>query len=135
LILHFLEKIPPLKKIYFSDSTLYRSEISIKDKKGRVIEWISECPPQPKVSTSYYSSGLIKEEFFPQPIYGLSKTVYKYDELNLKTEIHYYENNRTSTEFKYEYSYDKNMNWISQTMYLNREPILIKIRTIKYFEE
>jgi hypothetical protein len=46
-----------------------------------------------------------------------------------------FEKNGDSSEFKYEYSMDKNMNWISQTEYINGEPVRFKIRTIKYFSE
>lgn len=122
------------KKIYFSDSTLYWYEISIKDKRGRVIEWILEKPPLPKESRRYYSNGLVKEINFYKSYYGLTKITYKYKDLNLKTEILFYKNG-DSSEYNYTYTFDKNTNWISQTEYFNGEPSRIKIRTLKYFEE
>jgi len=122
------------KKIYFSDSTLYWSEISIKDKRGSVIEWFLEKPPLPRENRLYYSNGLIKEKIIYKSHFGLTKVVYKYKDLNLISKTHFYKNG-DSFEHNYTYTFDKNMNWISQVDFFNGEPSRIKIRILKYFEE
>jgi hypothetical protein len=91
------------KKIYFSDSTLYWSEISIQDKTGRVIEWILERPTAPKVTRNYYANGLVKEEKFTDPNCSFTKITYKYNASNIKTKMTLFEKNGDSSEFKYEY--------------------------------
>jgi len=101
------------KKIYFSDSTVYLSEISIKDIAGNTIEHTQEIQRTPKVSSIYYSNGLVKEEIFAKPGFSPSRIVYKYKDSNFKTETHFYKNG-DATEPGYENTFDKSMNWICQ---------------------
>jgi len=125
------------KKTYFANSRLFRSEIIIKDKSGREIEKQLEYPPgSTKQIKSYYSSGLIKEIKYSASPFDLSRVVYKYNDLNkITNEVLYNKDNKVLSECKYEYSYDKNNNWINRTEYYNKVPIEIKVRTIKYFNK
>jgi len=123
------------KKIYFSDSTLYRSEIQVFDKLGREINYFLEYPPSLKIIKSYYSSGLIKESYYSDNLNRVTKTKYEHNDKGLKTKETYFENDQVIMELNYDYTLDKNNNWITCTEYYNNEPVQIKVRNIKYYKK
>jgi hypothetical protein len=122
-------------KIYFSDSTLYRSEISIIDKYGREIANTLVKPALPKISTNYNSNGFETEKVFEKPSFwnGQTRTTFKYKDANLESELNFYENGEI-IEYNYHYSFDINGNWIVRTEYLDDKIISVKIRILKYFQ-
>lgn len=122
------------KKVFFADSTLFRSEIHINDKLGREVESIIEFPPSIDIKKSYYPTGLIKEEIISNSLTGINKIKYEYNEQNFKTKEIFYVNNIISSKSDFEYTLDRNKNWITQTEYVNEEPVQIKIRNIKYYK-